>query len=448
MSTPPFRVGVLSERGMHVPGRSVMPVVTPIAHIGDLYERATRLGLEQVWVTLDGMRTLGLPEELRRGEERAAHPFIADAPKELRIFSGDRQNPHRLTAWLELEPRGRAALSVSLPAYYAHADAAWGLDTEASTLLTAVHAYAAAVRRPYKWSARRTGENLLAETSKPRMQREAVADWPAPALSTDGDIELTWMRALTPVERERRYLHCYDKNGQYLAACSSVELGLGELTELAGSSAEPVAFDKKLPGYWLLPIDGREGWHCTPWVVRAMEQGSAGPITRAYVWRRHGRALEHWYERLREARTALLAERTPATAAAYQAFKLTYAQVIASFAGTFRQHGDAAFRPDWMHTIHAQAAANLSRAMGRMSVAGVEPVAVFKDAVYIVSDESDPERAMAGSIRLGTGLSDFKVEAAAIPLDRVLPAFEGANGVGGPAALFRTVRDLTAEREV
>ncbi len=41
---------------------------------------------------------------------------------------------------------------------------------------------------------------------------------------------------------------------------------------------------------------------------------------------------------------------------------------------------------------------------------GYTPVAVHKDAVYLVSDEPDPVTACPPSVTLGTGLGHFKVQ--------------------------------------
>jgi len=45
-----------------------------------------------------------------------------------------------------------------------------------------------------------------------------------------------------------------------------------------------------------------------------------------------------------------------------------------------------------------------------------------------VSDEPDPVAACPPSVTLGTGLGHFKVQDATIPLDLVLPAFDGTRG--------------------
>jgi len=65
-----------------------------------------------------------------------------------------------------------------------------------------------------------------------------------------------------------------------------------------------------------------------------------------------------------------------------------------------------------------------------------------------VSDEPDPVAACPPSVTLGTGLGHFKVQDAAIPLERVLPAFDGTHGggVGTLLRLLKPLRDGTAAR--
>jgi len=102
-------------------------------------------------------------------------------------------------------------------------------------------------------------------------------------------------------------------------------------------------------------------------------------------------------------------------------------------------------RLDWRHLVIAQANANLSRALHKMDAAGYTPVAVHKDAVYLVSDEPDPVTACPPSVTLGTGLGYFKVQDAAISLDLVLSAFDGARGgLGTLLRLLKPLRERTA----
>ncbi len=447
--TPPApAIGVLDVDGLHLSDGSLAPVTGTIQHVGDLYNGARRRGLTQLWLTDAWVRAAGLPDELAvAGHFRELrHAFVSDGLADLHAF------PAALTPWLDLRKKGEAGSGVSLvfPLYDEHA--VWGLDTDGATLLTALLAYARAVGTPYYRSPGRTGIDLLQELGKrgAGSQREYPERLPAPAGQADTVTELSWLRTLAPAEREKAYLHSYDKNAQWLSAAGVVELGLSGIEERRDATGK-LPFDKKLPGYWLARIAGdEERWACTPTVAWASERGQTVAITQAHVWTEHSRAMETWYERLRGARTALYADETPAGALALRALKLTYSLTISGFNSVWqRDRKSPLYRPDWRHLIIAQANANLSRALHKMDAAGYTPVAVHKDAVYLVSDEPDPVAACPPSVTLGTGLGHFKVQDAAIPLDLVLPAFDGTRGgIGTLLKLLKPLREATTGREV
>jgi len=437
-------IGVLDVDGLHLPDRSLALITGAIRHVGDLYNGARRHGLAQLWLTDDWVRAAGLPDELAvAGQFRELrHAFVTDGLDDLHAF------PTALTPWLDLRRKGEAGSGVSIvfPLYDEHA--VWGLDTDGATLLTALLAYAGSVGMPYYRSPGRTGIDLLQNLGKrgADSKREYPERLPAPAGQADTVSELSWLRTLSPAERGKAYFHSYDKNAQWLSAAGVVELGLSGIEERRDPAGK-LPFDKKLPGYWLARIAGaEERWACTPTVAWAMERGQAVSITEAQVWTQHSRVMETWYERLRTARTALYADTTPAGRLALGALKYTYALTISGFNSAWhKEKRSPLYRPDWRHLVIAQANANLSRALHKMDMAGYTPVAVHKDAVYLVSDEPDPVVACPPSVTLGTGLGHFKVQDAAIPLDVVLPAFDGTRGgIGTLLKLLKPLRDHAA----
>jgi len=441
-TSPP--IGVLDTDGLHRPDTPLAPIQSAIRHVGDLYNGARRHGLTQLWLTDAWVRATGLPDELAvAGPFRELrHAFVSDGLGDLHAF------PTALTPWLDLRKKGEAGSSVSIvfPLYDEHA--VWGLGTDGATLLTALRAYAEAVGTPYYRSPGRTGIDLLQELGKrgADAKREYPERLPAPAGQADTVAELSWLRTLSPAERAKAYLHSYDKNAQWLSAAGVVELGLSGIEERRDPGGN-LPFDKKLPGYWLARIaGGEERWACTPTVAWAIERGQTVAITQASVWTQHSRAMETWYERLRTARTALYADTTPAGRLALGALKYTYALTISGFNSAWhKEKRSPLYRPDWRHLVIAQANANLSRALHKMDMAGYTPVAVHKDAVYLVSDEPDPVVACPPSVTLGTGLGHFKVQDAAIPVETVLPAFDGTRGgIGTLLKLLKPRRDHTA----
>jgi len=437
-------IGVLDVDGLHLLGQPLVPIRGTIRHVGDLYKGARRCGLTQLWLTDAWVRAADLPATLDAGGRfrEVRHPFVSDGLTDLHAF------PEALGTWLSLRKKGEAGSGVSLvfPLYDEHA--VWGLDTDGATLLAALVAYARVVGAPYYSSPGRTGTDLLQELGKrgAGAQREYPEGLPAPAGQAETVTELSWLRTLSPAEREKTYLHSYDKNAQWLSAAGVVELGLSGIEERR-DPGNKLPFDKRLPGYWLARIAGaEERWACTPTVAWALERGQAVTITEAYVWTKHSRAMETWYERLRTARTALYDDTTPAGRLALGALKLTYSLTISGFNSVWqRERKSPLYRPDWRHLVIAQANANLSRALHKMDMAGYTPVAVHKDAVYLVSDEPDPVIACPPSVTLGTGLGHFKVQDAAIPLETVRPAFDGTRGgIGTLLKLLKPLRDHAA----
>jgi len=433
-------IGVLDVDGLHLPDGSLAPVTGTIRHVGDLYNGARRHRLTQLWLTDAWVRAAELPDALAGvGQFREVrHAFVSDGLDNLHAF------PTALTPWLDLRKKGEAGSSVSIvfPLYDEHA--VWGFDTDGALLLAALLAYAQAVGAPYYRSPGRTGLDLLQEVGKrgADAKREFPERLPPPAGQVDTVTELSWLRTLSPAERGKAYLHSYDKNAQWLSAAGVVELGLSGIEERHDPNGK-MPFDKKLPGYWLARIAGaEEQWACTPTVAWALERGQAVAITQAYIWTTHSRAMETWYERLRGARTTLYADEMPAGRLALGALKYTYALTISSFNSVWqRDKRSPLYRPDWRHLVIAQANANMSRALHKMDAAGYTPVAVHKDAVYLLSDEPDPIKACPPSVTLGTGLGHFKVQDVAIPLGTVLPAFDGAAG-GGLGTLLRLLKPL------
>jgi len=437
-------ISVLDVDGLYLADGTLAPIRGTIRHVGDLYKGARRYSLTQLWLTDAWVRAAGLPVALTASGRfrEARHPFVSDGLGDLYAL------PEALSAWVTLRTKGEAGSGVSLsfPLYDEHA--VWGLDTDGATLLAALVAYAGAVGAPYYSSPGRTGTDLLQEVGKrgAGAQREYPEGLPAPAGQAETVTELSWLRTLSPDERQRAYLHSYDKNAQWLSAAGVVELGLSGIEERR-DPAGTLPFDKKAPGYWLARIAGaEERWVCTPTVAWASERGQTVAIREAHVWTRHGRAMETWYERLREARASLQADTTPAGRLAKAALKYTYSLTISGFNSPWhREKRSPLYRPDWQHAIIAQANANLSRALHKMDAAGYTPVAVHKDAVYLVSNEPDPVAACPPSVTLGSGLGHFKVQDAAVPLGEVLPAFDGTRGgLGTLLKLLKPLRERAA----
>nr|WP_307826945.1 transcriptional regulator [Streptomyces pactum] len=130
-----------------------------------------------------------------------------------------------------------------------------------------------------------------------------------PELLTDEECLLPWAVGL-------------DLNTAFLAAAARLPVGLGEPEEVLRP-----AFDKKVPGTWLVDLshieldprlpspftpDGTRpdgpGWYATPTVAYAVELGHDVRPVKAFLRPRAGAYLDPWHDRLKDAYLATLAD--------------------------------------------------------------------------------------------------------------------------------------------
>jgi len=325
--------------------------------------------------------------------------------------------------------------------------AAWFGDGCPAALGDAAAArYAAAVGTRLGSSPGSTGRRLMDEL-RPRgmAPREGVPDWPAVASRGNAVTDLSWLRE-PAAATAGAYIHAYDKNGQYLVACSSLELGMGGLTHEVAPT-----FDKRVPGYWRFD----DTWYLTPEAAYLRESDALDQPSEAYTWTRHGRALVKWYECLRDARTVLMADGSEAGVLAYITLKQTYRVAIGWLTGYWFNPNDdryrpetggyasPAYRPDWRHTIISQARATMRRTLDKIA-SDVDVVAVHIDQIYIVSDEPDARAACPAGLTLGTGLGQWKVRYSGVPLAVCRPHLRAG---GRPLALDDACEEWEAEEE-
>ncbi|MGW1615207.1 telomere-associated protein Tap [Streptomyces sp. NPDC002285] len=145
-----------------------------------------------------------------------------------------------------------------------------------------------------------------------------------------------WARPMTDAECTLRHLVGIDVNMAFAAGANGLNVGLGSPVHVTN----PV-FDPKLPGSWLVDLShvglsrvkvGKEkwaeldasllpspftpkgerpegpAWYATPTVAYAVELGYEVRPSEAWVRRENGRYLDGWYNRLRDAYLATMAD--------------------------------------------------------------------------------------------------------------------------------------------
>ncbi|MBK6045964.1 helix-turn-helix domain-containing protein [Streptomyces sp. MBT55] len=259
-----------------------------------------------------------------------------------------------------------------------------------------------------------------------------------------------WARPMTDAECTLRYLVGLDVNMAFAAGANGLTVGLGEPTHVMN----PV-FDPKLPGSWLVDLShvdlsrvkvGKEwvdlngsllpspftpkgdpptgpAWYATPTVAYAQELGYDVRPTEAYARYDNGRYLDGWYQRLRDAYLATMADlgvhaemepagflaamdgykgRDPELSIVITAIKATVKGGLGKLRERPRGEGwrpgerwRALERPTWRPDIRAAVISrtriNLHRKIVKHAAfTGRYPIAVLSDCVVYASDGPSP----------------------------------------------------------
>ncbi|MEU1470528.1 helix-turn-helix transcriptional regulator [Streptomyces sp. NPDC005761] len=274
-----------------------------------------------------------------------------------------------------------------------------------------------------------------------------------------------WARPLTDEECTRRYVVGIDVNMAFAAAANGTTVGLG-----APTYVRRPAFDPKLPGSWLVDLSHIElgdrlpspftprgerpagpAWYATPTVAYAVELGYRVTPAEAYLRYENGRYLDGWYNRLRDAYVATMADlgvtadlspadfltamdgyrlRDPQMAIVLTAVKATVKGGIGKLRERPRGEGwkpgqpwRALSRPTWRPDIRAavisKARINMHRKMRKVADAtGQYPIAVLSDCAVYASDGPSPldflpyedGKPLPGGFRLGVSPGMVKHE--------------------------------------
>ncbi|WP_030183052.1 telomere-associated protein Tap [Streptomyces violaceorubidus] len=260
-----------------------------------------------------------------------------------------------------------------------------------------------------------------------------------------------WARPMTDAECTLRHLVGIDVNMAFAAGANGLVVGLGGPTHVRA----PV-FDPKLPGSWLVDLShvdlarvkvGKDrwaeldadmlpspftpkgerptgpAWYATPTVAYAVELGYEVRPVEAYLRYENGRYLDGWYQRLRDAYLATMAdlgvgtdlapadflaamdgyrERDPQLAVVASAIKATVKGGLGKLRERPRGEGwrpgepwRALSRPTWRPDIRAavisRTRVNLHRKIVKHAAfTGQYPVAVLSDCVVYAADGTSP----------------------------------------------------------
>ncbi|MEU3188677.1 helix-turn-helix domain-containing protein [Streptomyces sp. NPDC006923] len=273
-----------------------------------------------------------------------------------------------------------------------------------------------------------------------------------------------WCRPLTDAECMKQFVVGIDVNMAFAAAANRLTVGLGAATHL-----QHPAFDPKLPGSWLVDLSHIElderlpspftakgerpegpAWYATPTVAYAVELGHQVQPIEAYVRYEHGGYLDAWYQRLRDAYMATMADLGVVSGMEERAFLEAMAQhkqvdpemalVLKAIKATAKggigklrerprttplfEPWPALERKEWRPDIRAAVLAttrvNMHRKMMKFAAAAdLYPVAIGTDCIVYPSDGPTPldflprtedDKPLPGGFRLGVSPGMVKHE--------------------------------------
>lgn len=469
---------VLHTDGVWMPDGTRRDLPDPLQHVGHIAELGAQLHLGtqvtgryaeagQIWVTAEMLRALGvnlaeLPNDTTR--RNAAIKELTRGSELVTLARADRWKVGGagdcLATWTRVfRDTVGAARGVQLALIPAMSTEPLAMPLLADEPTPAVLArrlglFASALQTPWAVHPAATGLDLMINLRFKDKDRLFTPYEPVPPAKVSTlEQDLNWSRVPSETERNCQYLHAYDRGGSYLAGVAGLELGIGQPEH----HPEGLPFDPKLPGYWRIEVPPtgdwrmphplnprgdvptRPVWVTTPGLQLAYELGHEVPVQAAYVWREHGRMLESWYERMRDARTSLDIDDVDAQAARDQV-KVVYTRTLGMLGSEEHLRGKPGYAPDRRHHILAKARANILR---RIVQIGRDtdrwPVAVSADTLLYPSDDPDPISAWPGKPEhLGRGLGQFKPEASGLMADQLTylngREYKGKDHLGDPGA--------------
>ena len=329
-------------------------------------------------------------------------------------------------------------------------DKSWQLPTE-DELINSVEYVQRASGQPLLWSPGYCAQEELREIHTHHYQGPKIVPFVDTPLWKEVNRKIVnrpvWSkhlrndkRGLTNEDKAKKYVHVFDKVGQYLGASASIVCPIGDYVEVGGEM-----FSDKKVGFWqytildiskspfngyelYCPLSQKTNWASTNVLVFAQKSGIEIKIERGIVWERIiGKALEKWANKLFDDRKSLDdPQRYPSTIAARNAQateKLKYIEMIGRFCvpGVAKEY----YHPEWNRLTINQAIANQSYTiLKRVRENGVYPVLVSTDSIYVLSDEKEPNKAYPGILDYDKQLRGYRHVGTCKLTEEIITAFE------------------------
>ena len=421
-------------------GRTVWRVVPvepgSVGHAGDVAALGLRYGRQQIWMVPGSSCSQGLCER-----------FITEARPEWYIVPQEGLFPflqvRRKKAGIEQE------VLIAVPEL--DEEDRWPLSSmsDGRTLYATLQYLEQALGVPILAGPAKTGQDLLKRLHEGTPRGKAwLRPLPPADLAFFGkhqSSDLRWIRPLSEAEERAKWVHVFDKNGQYASATGSVVLGAGRYEQV-----EAPAFEKRRAGLWQVKLSGTSGydgqdlphpfantptisrafasegttWQHTAQVALALEVGYQVEIERALLFAKSHRILAGWHDRIKAASDGLndasWYRHEEARLAARECVKAIRNQSIGKFSSL--PTPQTLYRPDWRGAIISEARACMIRNIATCAAAGVVPFACHVDSLYVVSEHQEVSHL---PLRVRSEMGHYK-HLGAFPLLELAPWLDGS----------------------
>lgn len=488
---------VADRDGLHLPDGTVQALPADLSHLGQLGDLIPRYRIGwggtkttlpehgQLVIMRDLADDLGIPAELPDydTDDDAATgqlPVMTRARedgwnKPINSFTGEQD--WRIRPWMRMWRAGAGGFGVRVHIPHLQTTDVDGLytehDTPAAIARRAVQ-FAEWVGIPYRMSPSITGIDLLKHlrtASGRAVVVQAEIDACEPARAPNRSFDLLLRREPAAGEDSAGWVHAWDVNSAYLAACSGLRVGTDTAPTHLTDGVQP---DLTKPGYWRIelpdfsdldprcphPIDGnddilarREGkpdpgwrWVTTPKLRLLTDLGIDVQIHEAYLWSESVRYFDGWNKRLRDALYAAAEARAtgdPDAAQIRTTIKNCYAHGIGRLDARTLHDGsrslNALWRPDWRHAVMDETYRRIWRTVHQVGTGtGRWPLAIVRDSLWYAADTPEADAAVPEGLSLHpTQLGKYKHEGVAT-LDEAMPFLRGERAVRDAAEVFKT----------
>ncbi len=325
----------------------------------------------------------------------------------------------------------------SLKIFFPEHDDRWGWEEchDAKSLYYAAVYLEKSLGETLSWSPSHVGRELMIHLNEKAKRAAWLAQPPnlPPILHEKMAVESIWkVDSLAPwlSEGKQLYFHIIDKNSQYLAAATGVNLGEDDPVHVTVEDA-PIEFDKRLPGLYRWERPGMTQWNWAPEIDYYLRTNAlhVADIVECWVWPKYHQSLRTWAETLWAARSALRNGEgdypyLEARGMAEGAVKAIATQSLGLLAHKGQVGKSTLYRPDWWSMIVSQANARMLWRIRDLTEQGCAPIWWNVDALGFLSQEKDTALAVPGILDKADGLGGFKLVGVLPVTPRLVKAFD------------------------